>query len=458
MRRPTIKTSLASVLSIICFAAVMLSYAALSNIATMQKSTSEIGNYWMERLLVARELKGEFSDIRLSLARHLMAADKTAFASEQAALAEFTAKMQDAIARYEAGTRTEKGRSLINEVKPLLSDYLASSRKYTELVAGWRTSDAVLHFNDVLKPKAALANEKINELVEFIVLSSGARVTAADTDASTAFTTVICLATFVIAVCTAGMYFVFVAVARPIETITSSMRKLSHGDDKAAIPFAGRADEIGDMAAAVEIFRQNALANKALEQEADGQRRTAEEERRMAANADRLRADAMTAATAGLATGLKHLASGDLSFQLCESFSDDFESLRADFNAAVAQLSETLTAVANATSQIDSGTREISQSADDLSKRTEQQASSLEETSAALDQITRNVADSSKRVEEARAVAIEANASAATSGDVVANAVGAMQKIQQSSNQIANIITSSTKSPSKQIFLHSMQA
>jgi methyl-accepting chemotaxis protein len=102
--------------------------------------------------------------------------------------------------------------------------------------------------------------------------------------------------------------------------------------------------------------------------------------------------------------------------------------------------SETLGAVAQATSQIDSGTREISQSAEDLSKRTEQQASSLEETAAALDEITTNVANSSKRAEEARAVAIEANKSAAESGKVVANAVDAMQKIEQSSSQISNII------------------
>lgn len=81
-----------------------------------------------------------------------------------------------------------------------------------------------------------------------------------------------------------------------------------------------------------------------------------------------------------------------------------------------------------------------SASADDLSKRTEQQAASLEETAAALDQITVNVANSSKRADEARKVAVLANESAAQSGKVVANAVDAMQKIEQSSNEISNII------------------
>ncbi|SEM10677.1 Methyl-accepting chemotaxis protein (MCP) signalling domain-containing protein [Xaviernesmea oryzae] len=103
-------------------------------------------------------------------------------------------------------------------------------------------------------------------------------------------------------------------------------------------------------------------------------------------------------------------------------------------------MSKSLRSVATATSTIDSGAREISQSAEDLSKRTEQQAASLEETAAALDQITTNVANSSKRTEEARHVALEANASAKKCGVVVSDAVAAMRRIETSSNQISSII------------------
>ncbi|MFN7109924.1 MAG: methyl-accepting chemotaxis protein, partial [Brevundimonas sp.] len=119
---------------------------------------------------------------------------------------------------------------------------------------------------------------------------------------------------------------------------------------------------------------------------------------------------------------------------------EEFESLRTDFNVAVDQLRQTLTAVSQSTGSIDGGSREVSQSAEDLSKRTEQQAASLEETAAALDQITTNVASSSKRAEEARTIAAQANVSARHSGSVVANAVDAMGRIEQSSSQISNII------------------
>ncbi|WP_081307424.1 HAMP domain-containing methyl-accepting chemotaxis protein, partial [Agrobacterium tumefaciens] len=230
------------------------------------------------------------------------------------------------------------------------------------------------------------------------------------------------------------------AIATPIVAMTSAMDKLANGNTEINVPAIGRKDEIGAMANAVEVFRANAVANVRLEQEAVANRSLSENEGLRKANADRVRADEMAQATAGLGEGLKHLASGDLTFQLAEPFATEFETLRADFNAAVGQLSETLRAVADATSGIDTGSREVSASADDLSKRTEQQAASLEETAAALDQITVNVANSSKRADEARKIAVLANESAAQSGKVVANAVDAMQKIEASSNQVSNII------------------
>ncbi|WP_420360664.1 methyl-accepting chemotaxis protein [Agrobacterium vitis] len=104
-------------------------------------------------------------------------------------------------------------------------------------------------------------------------------------------------------------------------------------------------------------------------------------------------------------------------------------------------MGSTISTVATSANAISDGSREVSQSADDLSKRTEQQAASLEETAAALDQITVNVSNSSRRVEEARGVAKEANSSAVHSGQVVGEAISAMQRIEHSSNQISNIIT-----------------
>ncbi len=237
-----------------------------------------------------------------------------------------------------------------------------------------------------------------------------------------------------------GFFAIRTWMVAPIKSLAGVMGRLANADFKAAVSGTDRKDEIGGMARAVQVFKDNGLEAERLAAESESMRSDAEATRLRTAETDRVRAEQMAQATAGLGEGLKHLAGGDLTFQLTEPFASDFETLRTDFNAAVGQLAETLQAVADATGAIDTGSREVSASADDLSKRTEQQAASLEETAAALDQITVNVANSSKRADEARKVAVLANESAAHSGKVVTDAVDAMQKIEQSSNEISNII------------------
>lgn len=237
-----------------------------------------------------------------------------------------------------------------------------------------------------------------------------------------------------------GFFAIRSWLVAPVQKMSATMGVLAAGDYSADVAGTDRRDEVGTMAKAVQVFKDNGLRALQLEEEARTSRTESEAERERVEQADRLRAQQMAQATSGLADGLKHLSTGDLTFRLNEPFASDFEALRSDFNTAVSQLSDSLGSVADATGSIDNGAREISQSADDLSKRTEQQAASLEETAAALDEITANVSSSSKRTEEARHLAIEANKSARHSGEVVSNAVTAMHRIEQSSNQISNII------------------
>ena len=232
----------------------------------------------------------------------------------------------------------------------------------------------------------------------------------------------------------------FQLVSRPLGKLADNTTRLSNGDLDVTIDQGGK-DEIGRMAAAMQIFREAAIANKRLESEAEGNRQRAEAER--IATQQRAEADAaerLRIATSGLATGLKRLASGDLAFQINEAFAPDFEALRHDFNQSVRQLNQTMASINNSVATMETGTREIASGTDHLSKRTEQQAAALEQTAAAVEEITANVVNSTKRTEEARGVAAHANTSANQSSEVVSRAEEAMRRIENSSQQISNII------------------
>lgn len=58
------------------------------------------------------------------------------------------------------------------------------------------------------------------------------------------------------------------SITRPVQSLSKVMRALAAGDHSQTIPGEGRTDEIGEMAAAVVIFRDNAVERVALEKEA----------------------------------------------------------------------------------------------------------------------------------------------------------------------------------------------
>jgi len=71
-------------------------------------------------------------------------------------------------------------------------------------------------------------------------------------------------------------------VIRPISAMTRAMGELAGGELEVAVPSLGRRDEIGAMAAAVQVFRTHAIDNRRLEAEQVAERQHAEEGKRAA--------------------------------------------------------------------------------------------------------------------------------------------------------------------------------
>ncbi|WP_437437278.1 methyl-accepting chemotaxis protein McpU [Shinella daejeonensis] len=229
-------------------------------------------------------------------------------------------------------------------------------------------------------------------------------------------------------------------VVRPVTEMTAAMDRLADGDVTAEIPGQERSDEIGRMAAAVAVFRANAIERNRLEQEAEDGRDLTERERREREAAKLREAAEVQHAVDALGDGLGRLAEGDLAYRIETPFTGHLDRLRNDFNNSVTRLHAAMMTVGENARAIDSGATEIRSSADDLARRTEQQAASVEETAAALEEITTTVRDSAHRAEEVGGLVSRTRSGAEKSGEVVRRAVDAMQAIESSSREISNII------------------
>ncbi len=229
-------------------------------------------------------------------------------------------------------------------------------------------------------------------------------------------------------------------IAAPMARLRQRMTRLAEGETASAVDGMDRQDEVGEMAAAVSIFRDNAIERVRLEREAERNRNLTDSERREIEAQRATEAADLSRTVSALGDGLRKLAAGDLISQINTPFEGSLDSLRQDFNNSIFKLNETMQTVGDNARAITAGAGEIRASADQLSRRTEQQAASVEETAAALEEITTTVKDAARRAEEARTLVSKTRHSAERSGEVVRKAVNAMQQIEQSSASIGNII------------------
>jgi methyl-accepting chemotaxis protein len=237
-----------------------------------------------------------------------------------------------------------------------------------------------------------------------------------------------------------ALWAINVKVAAPLNRLGERMKQLAGGNLAVDVEGQARADEVGAMAKAVQVFKDNGLKARALEADAERMRAEAEAERGRA-DAERKKAEAEQAMVVKiLADSLGNLANGDLTARINAAFNGQYEQIRADFNAAVDSVRSAMNSISQATGGIRGGSDEIASASDDLSRRTEQQAASLEQTAAALDQITATVKRSADGAKQASTAAASARSEAERSGQVVREAVAAMSEIERSSTQITQII------------------
>ncbi|MBB5685372.1 methyl-accepting chemotaxis protein [Sphingobium boeckii] len=211
-------------------------------------------------------------------------------------------------------------------------------------------------------------------------------------------------------------------IARPITALTKTMASLAAGKNDIEIPAVDRGDELGDMARAVLIFRDSAIAKQA-----------ADETNAKAEVTQKLVVETVSA-------HLSELANGNLTAEITRDFPGDYEAVKINFNNAVVALRGLIASVMESTAAIRTGSDEIAQASEDLSRRTESNAASLEETSAAVTQMDgrlKATVDAAHRTVD-RA---DGTMTAVNDGRVTADqAVQAMTRVADSAKGIDSVI------------------
>ncbi|MEP7240705.1 MAG: methyl-accepting chemotaxis protein [Devosia sp.] len=265
-------------------------------------------------------------------------------------------------------------------------------------------------------------------------------------------------------------------ITTPITRLTETMTMLTTGKLEVDVPYADGSDEIGDMARAVEVFRQNGVRVAELTEVEAGraQREQAARDKMMlelqsafgevvaaAAEGDFSRKvetrfadtelntlaiginDIMEIVDRGLGeagTVLGALAEADLTRRMDGNFKGAFATLSSDINKVSDRLSEIISQLRVASTTLSSATGAILAGSDDLAMRTLRQSATIEETSGTMVQLAETVSRNADRAKEASQLVARLTQTAEASGEVMNSATSSMERITASSNQISSII------------------
>ncbi len=254
------------------------------------------------------------------------------------------------------------------------------------------------------------------------------------------------------------------------------MRKIAAGDFTAEVDGADRKDEVGEMAQATLVFRDNGLKIAEMTREEAKRLVTDKENRsRMMAELQNAFGTVVDAAVAGdfsrrVATEfpdpelnaiagsvnslvetvdrglgetsavLADMAEQRLTSRVTGDYAGAFGKLKDDTNAVADRLTDIIGQLRQTSGGLKQATGEILSGANDLAERTTKQAAAVEETSAAMEQLATTVVENAKRAESASTRAQSVSRTAEDAGDVMRQSNDAMQRISTSSAKISNII------------------
>jgi methyl-accepting chemotaxis protein len=177
-----------------------------------------------------------------------------------------------------------------------------------------------------------------------------------------------------------GLFGVAFGVIRPIAKMTDVMKGLAGGDLNVSVPALDRGDEVGAMARAVQVFKENALRVRSMETEQASLKRRAEEDRKAA----------MLAMADGFDSAIGKI------IQTVSTASSELES-SAGRLTRTAELTQSLSAT-------------VASASEQSAANAQSAAAAAEEMASAVSEIGRQVSDSHKISREAVSQVEETNA------------------------------------------------
>jgi methyl-accepting chemotaxis protein len=393
----SIRTKVLAAFGLVFLATCGLGLFGMSETAGVNDAAQDVRDNWLPSTVALGRLSSSMGIYRIRESRIILSAlanDATQLKTDEANFADGAAKVDQLRQAYSAmivpGTDDER---LMKAFDVAWAAAKASAAKVADLAEQGKPTDALVLYRGADLKSYTDTTDKIDQDLAFNEKSGrDAADHGAAVYASARWMTILALVATAV-LCGLASLAIVTGVARPIGRITGVVNRLASGERDVAVEDVGRGDEVGTLAAALDVFKENMIKAEALAA-AQEEERKVKEARAVALEAlvrgFEAKVGMLVEALAGAATEMQATSNS------MAATAEETSRQSSVVAAASQQTSSNVQTVATATEELSASVREIGQrvaTSRDIARRALGASATTSETVQSLSASAQRIGD-----------------------------------------------------------------
>jgi signal transduction histidine kinase len=256
----SIRVRLYSVFALLFLLVIGLGVVGFVRLSDVNHDSEVIRNHWLRDTRILGDISNYMSDYRAAEATRLLAVTPDQFAASDKEIESLRSTVAQSQRAYEEVVQAPPVAALYGQFVMAWAAYQRVAARVIALARAGKNTDAVVLYNADSRRAFDVSSDVLSRLTDQTVVKAregSDRAAATYRNARAMLVTSMILATSLLL---GVMIYIIRAIMAPLLELVGSMHRLAAHDTQLVIPSIERDDEIGAMARAVAVFRDNAVA------------------------------------------------------------------------------------------------------------------------------------------------------------------------------------------------------
>jgi signal transduction histidine kinase len=256
----SVRVRLYSVFALLFLLVIGLGVVGFARLSDVNHVSEVIRNHWLRDTRILGDISNYMSDFRTAEATQLLSTTPPQFAASEKEMATLHAAVSGSQRAYEEISQDPPETALYAQFAEQWAVYKAVAARVNTLASDGKTMDAVTVYNTDSRRAFDVSSDILTRLTNQTVVKARKDSDRAAATYSHARTMIVIAMLLAASLLFGVIIYITRGILAPLVKLVTCMHRLAGQQTDVVIPCVHRDDEIGEMARAVAVFRDNAVA------------------------------------------------------------------------------------------------------------------------------------------------------------------------------------------------------